>query len=279
MDISKLKVWKWVLLILGGTLFFLLVYSFGQISPYVSKIWWIKSLISIVSGLVILLVYYAARKLIEKKRPSDLCNKNWAKDTAKGFLTGFLFMGITTLAIAIAGCYKVDSIGADWKNIIVYLMFFFIVACGEEVVFRGVIFRMIKERFNIWAALIVSALIFGFVHISNGGATVWSSIAIAIEAGLLLGAAYLYSESLWMPIGIHWAWNFAEGNIFGFSVSGNEEMVSLLKPAINGPDIITGGAFGAEASILCVILGTLMTVYFLYLFKKKNKSARSETQS
>ena len=99
------------------------------------------------------------------------------------------------------------------------------------------------------------------------------------EAGLLLGAAYLYSESLWMPIGIHWAWNFAEGNIFGFSVSGNEEMVSLLKPAINGPDIITGGAFGAEASILCVILGTLMTVYFLYLFKKKNQSAGSETQS
>jgi hypothetical protein len=102
----------------------------------------------------------------------------------------------------------------------------------------------------------------------NPGATVWSSVAIAVEAGLLLGAAYKWSGTLWVPIGIHWAWNFFQGPVFGFAVSGNDTP-SLIKPVIEGPDWLTGGPFGAEASVPAFILGLAMAIGFLWLYRRR----------
>ena len=147
------------------------------------------------------------------------------------------------------------------------LFTFLVVAVGEEILFRGIVFRMIDERWGTVVALIVSALIFGFVHITNDNATVWSSIAIAVEAGLLLGAAYKWSGTLWVPIGIHWAWNYFQGPVFGFAVSGNETR-SLITPVIDGPEWLTGGSFGAEASVPAFVLGFGMAILFLYLRKR-----------
>ena len=104
----------------------------------------------------------------------------------------------------------------------------------------------------------------GLVHIANENATLWSSIAIAIEAGLLLGAAYKWAGTLWLPIGIHWAWNFAQGNIFGFAVSGEKAGESLLQARIEGAGWLTGGAFGAEASVVAVMAGLLLSAWFVY---------------
>jgi membrane protease YdiL (CAAX protease family) len=143
------------------------------------------------------------------------------------------------------------------------LMLFLAVAVGEEIICRGVIFRLIDERWNTWVALLVSALLFGLMHISNDNATWWSSMAISIEAGLLLAAAYKWSGTLWVPIGIHWAWNYVQGNVFGCAVSGSKAGTTILATTVNGPDIITGGAFGPEASIVAVILGTFFTLVFL----------------
>lgn len=148
------------------------------------------------------------------------------------------------------------------KQFSVFMMFL-AVAVGEEMIFRGVIFRWIDERWNTWVALLISAILFGWMHISNDNATWWSSLAIAVEAGLLLGAAYKWSGSLWVPIGIHWAWNYTQGNIFGLAVSGSDAGETMLTTIVNGPDIITGGAFGPEASIISVILGTFFTIVFL----------------
>ena len=130
--------------------------------------------------------------------------------------------------------------------------------------FRGVLFRWIDEKWGFAAALIVSSLLFGLVHIANENATLWSSIAIAIEAGLLLGAAYKWAGTLWLPIGIHWAWNFAQGNIFGFAVSGEKAGESLLQARIEGAGWLTGGAFGAEASVVAVAAGLLLSAWFVY---------------
>jgi hypothetical protein len=143
------------------------------------------------------------------------------------------------------------------------LMLFLAVAVGEEIICRGVIFRLIDERWNTWVALLVSALLFGLMHISNDKATWWSSMTIAIEAGLLLAAAYKWSGTLWVPIGIHWAWNYVQGNVFGLAVSGSKAGTTILATTVNGPDIITGGPFGPEASIVAVILGTFFTLVFL----------------
>ena len=114
----------------------------------------------------------------------------------------------------------------------------------------------------------ISALIFGFAHIINRSASIWSSVAIAIEAGVLLGAAYKYTNSLWFPIGIHWAWNFTQGNVFGFAVSGGDIEESILTGTLSGPDIITGGSFGLEASIISLILGTILSTFYLWKILK-----------
>ena len=153
-------------------------------------------------------------------------------------------------------------------------MLFLAVAVGEEMIFRGVIFRWLDERWNTWVALLISAILFGWMHISNENATWWSSLAIAIEAGLLLGAAYKWSGTLWVPIGIHWAWNYVQGNVFGLAVSGMKVGDTILETNVNGPDIITGGAFGPEASIIAVILGTLITIVFLTNRYRQHTSRR-----
>ena len=126
---------------------------------------------------------------------------------------------------------------------------------------------MIDDRWGTAVALVASALVFGFVHISNKNATVWSSVAIAVEAGLLLGAAYKWAGTLWAPIGIHWAWNYFQGPVFGFAVSGNETP-SLVQPVIDGPAWLTGGPFGAEASVPAFVLGLAMAIGFLWLHLK-----------
>ena len=135
---------------------------------------------------------------------------------------------------------------------------------GEEIVFRGVLFRWIDEKWGFPWALMVSGLVFGLVHWTNPGGTLWAGIAIAIEAGLLLGAAYKWSGTLWFPIGIHWAWNFSQGNLFGFKVSGQDAGVSLIQAQIEGPDWMTGGVFGAEASVIAVVVGAVVSAWFIY---------------
>ena len=153
------------------------------------------------------------------------------------------------------------------------LFTFLVVAVGEEVLFRGIVFRLLDQQWGTVVALILSALLFGFVHITNDNATVWSSVAIAVEAGLLLGAAYKWSGNLWLPIGIHWAWNFFQGPVFGFAVSGNDTS-SLIKPVIEGSEWLTGGTFGAEASIPAFVTGLIFTALFLYWSWKRNYRER-----
>ena len=167
------------------------------------------------------------------------------------------------------GLYHIDSIGTDKPLHIVSAFFLFLsVATGEEIMFRGVLFRWIDEKWGFMVALIISSVLFGIIHIFEPNATLWSSLAIAVEAGLLLGAAYKYFGTLWVPIGIHWAWNFTQGNIFGFEVSGKDVGESLLKATVSGPDFLTGGGFGAEASLIAFLLGFILSAWYIWKISK-----------
>ncbi len=193
----------------------------------------------------------------------DLSLKRCLPDIGKGFLTGIVYFAIVVGIIALCGCYRITDVKFDLLPQLKALTLFFTVAVCEEILFRGILFKLIDRQFNTVAAYIVSALVFGFVHISNPGATWWAALAIAVEAGIMLSAAYKYSGNLWMPIGIHWAWNYTQGNILGFRVSGGNAGESLFIPEISGPDIVTGGAFGAEASIVAFAIGALISVLFI----------------
>lgn len=195
-------------------------------------------------------------------------------ETGKGFLLGIIYFILVAGTIALAGCYRIKDISFDLMLQIRALSMFFLTAACEEIIFRGILFKMIDEQFNTVVAFAVSAIIFGAVHLANPGATWWAGLAIAIEAGIMLSAAYKYSGTLWMPIGIHWAWNYTQGNILGFAVSGGNAGESLFIPEITGPDIITGGPFGAEASIVAVIIGSILSVLLIVSWLRSRRHSR-----
>lgn len=126
-------------------------------------------------------------------------------------------------------------------------------AVGEEVIFRGALFRLIEERSGTLVAIAVSASVFGLLHAANRGATWISTAAITLEAGVLLGLTYAAMRSLWLPIGLHLGWNFTEGGIVGAVVSGGHAH-GLYQTTYQGPMWLTGGAFGPEASLVAVAI-------------------------
>jgi hypothetical protein len=155
--------------------------------------------------------------------------------------------------LGIAGYYRPSGWG-DMHGVASGFIFALLAAILEEILFRGLLFRLISKLFGTWTALVLTSALFGAAHAFNKGATVWSSIAIALEAGILLGAAYAATQRLWLPIGLHLGWNFTEGSIFGMSVSGGAAKESLVHGSVHGPTAFTGGAFGPEASVVAVIV-------------------------
>jgi uncharacterized protein len=139
-------------------------------------------------------------------------------------------------------------------------------AVGEELLFRGAIFRITEEWLGTTAALIISAVLFGAAHGLNADATPIGIIAIGLEAGVLLGVAYSASRSLWLPIGMHFGWNFTEGGLFGITGSGGQSH-GLVSVTLDGPVQLTGGSFGPDASIVavavCLIAATILGIYSL----------------
>ena len=263
--------WKWVLLFIAGFLLFFLAYGFASIPGALDKatgaLLGLQAFLYALTSAGVLALYGCWWRWTEKQKAKDLPLRRLAGDTALGFGVGILFFILVTGFIALLGGYRVDSVNWNWKYLIQNLFMFLVVAVGEEVLFRGIVFRMIDDRWGTAVGLVASALIFGFVHISNSNATVWSSLAIAVEAGLLLAAAYKWSGTLWVPIGIHWSWNYFQGPIFGFAVSGNGTP-SLITPVIQGSDWLTGGSFGAEASIPAFVLGLVLAIVFILLRKR-----------
>ena len=271
MSIKSMPVWKWVLLLIASFVLALVMYAGAQMAGDVSSIDGVKWIIAMAVSAVMIALYAVFVQWFEKHPARDIPRAKLVGDTAKGLAVGAGFMAAVVLVMTAFGLYRITGAGTDRPLAIISAFFLFLyVGVGEEILFRGVLFRWIDEKWGFVAALTVSALLFGAMHYGQPGATWWSSLAIAIEAGLLLGAAYKYSGTLWLPIGIHWAWNFVQGNVFGFQVSGGDAGKSLLQATVNGPDCLTGGAFGAEASIITVILGLGLSVWYLWRIHLKN---------
>ena len=141
---------------------------------------------------------------------------------------------------------------------------------GEEIAFRGGVYRLLEEGFGTLVAIILSGAMFGVIHAGNRGATTASSIAIALEAGVLLAAAYTATRSLWLPIGLHFGWNFTEGGIFGAAVSGGKSS-GLIATTFSGPDKLTGGIFGPEASVPAVAVCLTAALALLVLTVRRGQ--------
>ena len=262
MSIKNMPVWKWSLLLVVSLFLGLLLYGIGGVIQEVCN-GWLGWIITLFIAAAMLGLYAFFVHAFEGSWPEDLPLRKCAGQTALGLATGAGNFVLVAGAMALLGYYKVESTGCGWKALADAFSMFLIVAVGEEIVFRGILFRWLDEKWGLTTALVVSGLIFGLVHVGNPNATLWAGIAIALESGLLLGMAYKWAGNLWFPIGIHWSWNFVQGNVFGFAVSGTDAGASWLHPLVSGPDWLTGGAFGAEASVLSSVVGLAITAWFL----------------
>jgi membrane protease YdiL (CAAX protease family) len=192
---------------------------------------------------------------------------------AIGFGVGALMM---TTAVAIfwaAGWYRVvDIVGASRAvpRFAYWVLVYALVAIVEEVIFRGLLWRFVERRGGPLGALFVTALLFGLGHIPNPDSSVRAGLAIALEAGLMLGAIYLATGSLWAAIGAHWAWNLFEGPVWGTEVSGTGSR-ALIVARLRGPDIWTGGGFGPEAGLVVVLLGVSFAIVLLAIAARRGR--------
>ena len=259
-----MSVWEWALLLAASFILSFLMYGVALAISDAITTPWISCVAATALSAAMIALYALVVKWFEQQPARDIPASRITPDTLKGLGIGVGFFIVVVGIMFASGLYRFGAIGTDDPaDIIVSFFGFLMVGVGEEIVFRGVIFRWIDEKWGFAAALIASSLLFGLMHIFQPAATLWSSFAIAVEAGLLLGAAYKYSGTLWLPIGIHWAWNFTQGNIFGFAVSGSDAGEALIQASVSGPDILTGGAFGAEASVISLLVGLALSLWFI----------------
>lgn len=180
--------------------------------------------------------------------------------------------------IALLGGYRITGIQLS-DGILIGLAGGISAGVIEEIVFRGILLRILDAWFGSWAALIISSALFGAAHLGNPGSSWWGATAIAVEAGLLLGGAYLLTRRLWLPIGIHATWNFLSGGIFSSPISGVGSGDGLFAATFSGPDWLTGGDLGMEGSVITVAVCSLAGLAMLFLAHRQGQllpSVRTE---
>ena len=177
------------------------------------------------------------------------------RELVVGLSIGALLMCAVIAVLALLGSYHVVDV--SWSTgILTGLGAGVYAGFVEEIVARGVLLRLIEGWLGTWWALGITAALFGVAHLGNPHATAFGAVAIALEAGILLGACYLLTRRLWLAIGVHIAWNFVQGGIFGSDISGIGTGRGLIEARFTGPDLLTGGAMGVEGSIVAVLLCT-----------------------
>ena len=224
----------------------------------------------IFASIAVIIAYKFVFRKIENRKVTEISARGIAKNLILGLLIGVVLQSLTVLVIYLNNGFSLVSVNPV-SFIIIPLTVAFTVAIFEEILIRGIIFRIAEEKFGSYVSLALSAIIFGALHLMNPGSSFISAACVAVEGGLLLGAAYIYSRNLWLPIAIHFAWNFMQSGIFGAVTSGNEKTNSLLTTHFTGPEIITGGAFGPEGTIQAIIFCLITTIILMTLNSKSNK--------
>ena len=259
--IPLMPLWKWIILIILGSLFFLFLSQVAPITGTFSNHLAGKTLLLFSGSFAIIGLYTLYVKVFERRIPYELKLKKALPNLFLGTIIGGIFIGCVVGILTLFGVYHIDAISIDWTGIVLNFAMLSIVAVSEEIIFRGIIFRMIDERFSTMLAFIISSLLFGIIHLTT--VDFLTAMAISVEAGFMLAAAYKLRNNLWVPIGIHWAWNFFLGPIFGVGVSRISHDACVIIPKITGPSILTGGNNGFEGSIVTFILGLAIGIIIL----------------
>jgi membrane protease YdiL (CAAX protease family) len=221
---------------------------------------------------VLITMAFLFRKLIDKQSVLSMGFrwKGYGKHAAAGFFLGILLLSAGALVLVLLQFLFFTSAEFHPGELLLSLLFFIIVAFTEEIAFRGYILNNLLQSTNKWTALIVSSLLFSLFHAANANISVLALLNIFV-AGFLLGINYIFTRNIWFAVFLHFSWNFFQGPVFGFEVSGTS-ITGLLQQTLKGPELLTGGDFGFEGSLLCLLLNTLACVLLAsYYMSYRNK--------
>jgi uncharacterized protein len=219
-------------------------------------------IVDVVATVGLILAYKLVIARLGDEKRDELPLKGAARETAIGLGYGLALFTLIVAVAALLGVYRIEGYGGTGGLVPALIANALFPAVSEEILFRGVVFRWIERFAGTWAGLIVSSALFGVAHLFNPAATWTSTIFIAVEAGLLLGGVYMLTRNLWLPIGLHAAWNFTQGGIFGVPVSGLDDH-GLIDSSLHGPIILSGGPFGLEASVIALVIATAAGLWFV----------------
>ncbi len=193
---------------------------------------------------------------------------NILKKYSEGFFIGIILICVSALPIILFFTEQISiAKPVEWISIFIFLIFFLIQGAAEEVMVRGVFFPIIVKESRPITALILTSLFFGILHIFNPNFTIVGFINITL-VGVLFGYFVLYYDSIWQACALHSAWNFVQGNILGFEVSGMG-LTSILEVEVKGNELLTGGMFGVEGSVFCSIVLLVSLVIYHRKCEKK----------
>jgi membrane protease YdiL (CAAX protease family) len=224
-----------------------------------------------------LLAYAVFVRLTEQRWPTAIQPRPGLWELSSGIVLGLGLSATSVTVIWLLGGYVIEGVAdrSVWASRIVQGLSIAVASSVvEEVIIRGLVLRILAEVFGRWWALAVSSLLFGALHFANPNSSIIIGLGLAIQAGFLLGVAYLWTERLWLPFGLHGAWNFAQAAVFGGALSGNQ-ISAIIDAKMVGPVWISGGAFGIEGSLVSTIMCTAAGCAILVLTLRDTGLAQS----
>jgi len=206
---------------------------------------------------------------VEKRAVSELALAGAWREYSAGFVLGGLMVCVSLAGIAALGGLRALSVSPGGVFLLPLLMHI-TVGLLEEVVMRGIFFRVVQESLGSWLALLASGLVFGAMHLVNDNVSALG-IADTAVAGVFFGAAFLLTGRLWLCAALHAGWNFFQDGVFSLSVSGHQVKQGLLVTELGGPDWLTGGAYGIEGSAVDLVFVVVASVVMVVLALRRGR--------
>ena len=204
--------------------------------------------------------YALYMRMVEQRRVTELSSAGAGRELGLGAAIGAATFLAVIGAMFASGVFQV--VGTNpWGVMIAPFAELIFVALFEELLFRGIVFRIIEKSLGSWLAVLLSSVLFAVGHLPNDGITVLA-VAITALAGVMFAAAYMLTRRLWLAIGLHFAWNFMSDAVFSLPTSGHAAK-GLLQGQLSGPAWLSGGVYGVEASAVTLVVIGVATVLLL----------------
>jgi uncharacterized protein len=217
--------------------------------------------------------YKILYRYYEKRRITELSSQNFLKIFTLGLFIGAILQSLVFYVMYLNKSFTMVSINGVLPEL-PHLFSVLANAITAEIILIGIIFRITEEKLGSYFSLLLFSLLFGVIHFLNPNGSLLEAISIAMHGGFLLGAVYIYSRNLWLPITIHFAWDYTQASIFGATVSGYTLDKTVLSSKISGPSSLTGGYFGPHASLQAGCFSLLTALLFMILNHKQDKLIR-----